>query len=67
MHYVGGLRVSARQAGYDAYKAGKSLDDNPYDEPHQGSIYSDYNQWEEGWFDAQAQEPRAPASDESKP
>lgn len=61
------IAVSARQEGYDAYKAGKSLEENPYDEPHQGSIYSDYNQWEEGWFDAQADERRAPHRDEKKP
>jgi ribosome modulation factor len=60
--------VSARQEGYDAYKAGKSLDDNPYDEPHQGSIFGDYHQWEEGWFEAQAEERRAPPHpDEKKP
>jgi ribosome modulation factor len=59
--------VSARQQGYDAYKAGKSLAENPYDEPHQGSVYSDYNQWEEGWFDAQTEEGRTLYQNEKRP
>lgn len=59
--------MSAREEGYQAYKAGKSLADNPYDEPHQGSIYSDYNQWEEGWFDAQAEEGALGQPDEKRP
>lgn len=59
--------MSARQEGYAGYKAGKSLEDNPYDEPHQESIYSDYHQWEEGWFEAQADARLAPHADEKKP
>ena len=46
--------MSARQEGYDAYKTGKKLQDNPY--PEGGSVYSDHAQWEEGWFDAQAED-----------
>lgn len=51
--------MSARQEGYNAYKAGVPLAENPYDEDQHGSVYSDYNQWEEGWFDAQAEEAHA--------
>lgn len=58
--------MSARQEGYEAYKAGQSLEDNPYDEAQQGSFYSDYSQWEEGWFDAQAREPRVLQSDNKR-
>jgi ribosome modulation factor len=47
--------MSAREDGYQAYKAGKSLEDNPYEEPNGGSYYNDYAQWEEGWFDAEVE------------
>jgi ribosome modulation factor len=46
--------MSAREEGYAAYKTGKTLEDNPYQET--GSFYGDYAQWEEGWHDAQAQD-----------
>ena len=45
--------MSARQAGYEAYKNGKNLDDNPYEDS--GGDHSDYAQWEEGWYDAEAE------------
>ncbi len=45
--------MNARQEGYEAYKSGKSLDDNPYEKS--GGAYSDYAQWEEGWYDAEAE------------
>jgi ribosome modulation factor len=47
--------MSAWQEGFDAYKQGKSSDENPYEDSAAGSIYSDYQQWEEGWYEARAQ------------
>ncbi len=46
-------KMAPRQEGYEAYKAGKSLEDNPYEE--HGSVYSNYSQWEEGWLEAEAE------------
>ena len=46
--------MGAREEGYKAYKTGKSVHDNPYEE--EGSFYSNHNQWEEGWHDAEAED-----------
>lgn len=46
--------MSATEEGYEAFKQGKTLDDNPYEEA--GSVYSDYAQWQEGWLEAQEDE-----------
>jgi ribosome modulation factor len=46
--------MGAREEGYKAYKTGKNVHDNPYEE--EGSFYSNYNQWEEGWHDAEAED-----------
>lgn len=45
--------MSTRQEGYEAYKNGKSLDDNPYEKSEDPS--SDHAQWAEGWYDAEAE------------
>lgn len=48
--------MSAREEGYEACKAGKTLEENPYEEPEGASYYSDYSQWEEGWYEAQEED-----------
>ena len=45
--------MTARQEGYEAYKSGMSLDDNPYRKS--GEKDGDYVQWQEGWYDAEAE------------
>ncbi len=46
--------MGPRQEGYEAYQKGESLDDNPYDDG--GSFFSNRNQWEEGWYDAESED-----------
>lgn len=40
------------QRGYDAFVAGKALDENPYDPVDPSDDFQGHSEWEEGWHDA---------------